>query len=306
MKLNIKGLVAATFSPFNQNGSLNLEVIPKLVEELINDGIKGFYLLGSTGEGLSLTTQQRMAVTEAYISSVNKRVQVIVNVSHTSYEVSHELTKHAIENGANAISATLPTYYGISNLEQLIAAVRKIADCQNQVPFIYYHIPGKTGLNFKMHSFLEQIGDTIPQLGGIKYTAPDIDDFIICKHRYGHKYEMFFGVDELFLPALAIGADSFIGSTYNFMGRFYEDLMVKYAAKKKKEFQEAYYQIVQIIDTFLKYDGLAAQKGIMKMIGHDFGGTRSPVVSLTNEEYNNLRENLKKINYFENMQTQKF
>jgi N-acetylneuraminate lyase len=305
MKLDINGLIAAAFSPFHPNGSLNLNVIPKLVDKLIKDGITGFYLLGSTGEGLSLTVRQRMSVTEAYINAVARRVPVIVNVSHTSYEESHELTIHAVEKGADAISATLPTYYGISSLGQLISAVSKIANCQNKIPFIYYHIPGKTGLNFKMHSFLEHVGDLIPQLKGIKYTAASIDDFMICKQRYGNRYKMFFGVDELFLPGLAIGADSFIGSTYNFMGRYYRDLLEKYNMNDKEQTEEAYYKIVQIINTFLEYDGLSAQKGIMTMTGHDFGGTRSPVVSLTNQEYLSLQENLKKINYFEYMHTNK-
>lgn len=304
MNIDIKGIIAATFSPFHSDGAVNLAPIPALVQRLVNDGISGLYLLGSTGEGLSLTVQQRMDIAEAYIKAVDGRVPVIVNVSHGSYEVSATLTKHAVAAGADAVSATLPTYYGISTLNQLIAAVQKIAGCQDEIPFIYYHIPGKTGLNFKMHLFLENIGNSIPQLGGIKYTAAAIDDFMICKQRYGQKYKMFFGVDELFLPALAVGADSFIGSTYNFMNSFYQDILKNYPSKNDQETQDGYFRVVEIIDTFLKYDGLAAQKAIMKMIGHDFGGVRSPVLSLTKEEYESLHQNLQNINYFDYMQTE--
>ena len=130
-------------------------------------------------------------------------------------------------------------------------------------------------------------------------TSGSIDDFMMCKHLFGNKYKMFFGVDELILPALAMGADSFIGSTYNFMYPLYHDLLKNYRKGNKKEAQNCYFKVVQIIDTFLMYDGLAAQKAIMQMIGHDFGITKSPVLPLTNSEYTLLFEKLNKIKYFD-------
>jgi N-acetylneuraminate lyase len=139
-------------------------------------------------------------------------------------------------------------------------------------------------------------------LGGIKYTSGAIDDFLLCKQLYGNEYKMFFGVDELFLPALAMGADAFIGSTYNFMFPLYQDILHHYGNGNQKEAINSYFKAVQIIDAFLQYDGLAAQKAIMKMLGHDFGGTKSPVLSLTEKEYISLAANLEKINYFDHIQ----
>lgn len=255
--------------------------------------------MGSTGEGLSITIKQRKEITEAYIKAINKRVLVIVNVSHSSYEVSADLTNHAVTCGADAVSATLPAYYNISSIEQLTYAIQKIADCQDEIPFIYYHIPGKTGLNFKMNTFLEKIGDRLPQLKGIKYTSGTIDDFVLCQQHYGDRYKMFFGVDELFLPALAIGADCFIGSTYNFMQPLFQNVIHKYADGDKSGALAYYVKAISVIHTFLKYDGLSAQKAIMKMIGHDFGPPKSPVLSLTNSEYSQLQDDLNRINYFD-------
>ena len=298
MSLEIKGLIAAVFSPFDNEGRVDLSPIPKLVEHLINNGINGLYAMGSTGEGLSMTVDQRMEVTDAYISAVNGRIPVIVNVSHTSYDATGELTRHAVGAGADAVSATLPAYYTVSSIDQLVRAVRKIAEFQNEVPFIYYHIPGKTGLNFRMHTFLERIGDTLPQLGGIKYTSGAIDDFMMCQQIYGDRYKMFFGVDELFLPALAMGADSFVGSTYNFMAPTYHGITEKYAKGDQHGAKAEYFKAVRIIDALLGYDGLASQKAIMKMSGHDFGPPRSPLQPLSRNEYDTFYKNLKNIGLF--------
>ena len=284
MKLNFNGLIAAGFSPFKIDGTLDLEKITPLVDKLIGDGVNGFYLMGSTGEGVSIKLEQRLAITEAYFEAINNRVPIIVNVTHSSYEASADLSRHAVQMGADAISATAPSYYGISGINQLIYALEKITDCQDQVPFIYYHIPGKTGLNFKMHHFLGQLENRIPQLGGIKYTAASMDDFMICKENFGDRYKMFFGVDELFLPALAMEADTFIGSTYNFMLPYYKTIMKNYGTENHRLALDNYHKVVEIINAFLKFDGLASQKAILKMIGFDYGQPIAPILPLTNDE----------------------
>ncbi|WP_417361694.1 dihydrodipicolinate synthase family protein [Galbibacter sp.] len=301
MKLNFNGLIAAGFSPFKVDGTPDLDKIPPLVDKLIKEGINGFYLMGSTGEGVSVKLEQRLAITEAYFKAVNKRVPIIVNVTHSSYGASADLSRHAVQMGADALSATAPSYYGISGIDQLIYAVEKITDCQDQIPFIYYHIPGKTGLNFKMHTFLEQLDKRIPQLGGIKYTASSMDDFMLCKENYGDRYKMFFGVDELFLPALAMEADTFIGSTYNFMLPYYKNILKYYGTDNHKVALENYRNVVEIINAFLRYDGLASQKAILKMNGFDFGQPISPILPLTDNEYNYLKQNLESLHYFDHV-----
>lgn len=299
MELNFKGLIAAGFSPFDSEGKPDLEKISPLVDQLINQGINGFYLMGSTGEGVSIKADQRMAITEAYFEAIKNRVPIIVNVSHSSYQVSGELTRHAVQMGADAVSATVPSYYGISGIEQLTYAVEKIADSQDQIPFIYYHIPGKTGLNFKMHAFLEQLENRIPQLKGIKYTSAALDDFMICKENFSDRYKMFFGVDELFLPALAMDADTFIGSTYNFMLPFYREILDNYRTENHHIALKNFHSVVEVINAFLKFDGLASQKAILKMIGHNFGDPISPILPLTDTEYQLLNDNLKSLHYFD-------
>lgn len=301
MKLNFNGLIAAGFSPFKVDGTPDLDKIPPLVDKLIEQGINGFYLMGSTGEGVSVKLEERLAITEAYFEAVNRRVPIIVNVTHSSYGASADLSRHAVQMGADALSATAPSYYGISGIDQLIYAVEKITECQDQIPFIYYHIPGKTGLNFKMHSFLEQLEKRIPQLGGIKYTATSMDDYMLCKENFGDRYKMFFGVDEFFLPALAIGADTFIGSTYNFMLGYYQNILKHYGTETHGVALDNYRQVVEIINAFLKFDGLASQKAILKMNGFDFGGPISPILPLTDDQYKRLEQSLEALHYFEHV-----
>jgi hypothetical protein len=85
MNINkLEGLLAATFSTFDENKELKLDLVPQVVEKLIADGVKGIFVGGTNGEGLSLSTEERMAITEAYVQAANKRILIFTHVGHSS------------------------------------------------------------------------------------------------------------------------------------------------------------------------------------------------------------------------------
>ena len=80
----LKGLVAATVTPLHDDGSLNLDQVGPLVERLLKQGVEGLYVCGSTGEGISLTGEERRAVAAAYVGATRQRIPVVVQVGHNS------------------------------------------------------------------------------------------------------------------------------------------------------------------------------------------------------------------------------
>ena len=91
----IEGLVAATYTPFDADGHVDTAVIPRLVDRLLDNGIRGLYVCGSTGEGMSLTHEERKLVAEAYVHASSGRVPVIVQVGHNSLAEASQLAMHA-------------------------------------------------------------------------------------------------------------------------------------------------------------------------------------------------------------------
>ena len=120
MEKKIKGLIAAVHSPCDRDFNINTEVIPQLTEFLINSGVQGFYVCGSTGEGPSMTIEDRKLTAEAYIKAVAGRVPVIVQIGSDSLKSAKELAIHARDTGADAIAAVAPTYFPVSNVDHLI------------------------------------------------------------------------------------------------------------------------------------------------------------------------------------------
>ncbi len=217
----MEGLIAAAFTPFHDDGSLNLEMIPSLVDKLVQDGVKGIFVCGSNGEGPNMTTQERMLVAQAFVTAAAKRLLIIVHVGHSCIAEAKVLAGHAEQIGADAFSSVSAFYFKPNSVETLVNCMAAIASAAPGLPFYYYHIPVLTGVGMDMLDFLKSAGPKIPNLAGIKYTAPTIHEFQSCLNFENGKFDILYGTDELLLPALAVGAKSAIGSTYTFAAPLY-------------------------------------------------------------------------------------
>ena len=298
MKTNFSGLIAATFTPIGYDGSIKTGLIAPVVKHLITQNVQGIFVCGSTGEGFSLTTSERKDVTEAFLDASNGRLKVFVHVGHCSVKDMADLSSHAREHGADAISATVPKYYGISSEIHLAEVLAEGIGCVTDIPFFYYHIPSKTGLNFNMVRFLQEGKEIIPSLAGIKYTAPTLYEFQTCMEMFKGEYQLGFGVDEMFLSGLAAGSKLMVGSTYNFMAQAYHRIQEAFIGGNMEHARALQYEAVEVVNLLLEYGPMAAQKSIMKMIGLDCGTVRRPLEPLSPAKETQLFKDLERTKFF--------
>ena len=228
--LSLEGLIAATVTSFTESGDVCTDVIGPMIDRLIESGIAGLYVCGSTGEGMSLTCDERKRVVEATVEAADGRLPVIVQVGHNSLKDARDLAEHAALNGAAAISATCPSYFKIGDTETLVASMSEIATAAPQTPFYYYHIPSLTGSPIDVVEFLQRGGDKIATLAGLKYTDTLLHQFQQCLRLDGGRFDVLWGCDEMVLGALATGARGAIGSTYNIAAPLYQSLIAAFAA----------------------------------------------------------------------------
>jgi N-acetylneuraminate lyase len=296
--MKIQGIVAATFAAFHNDGSLNTDIIPTLVDKLIADGVSGVYICGTNGEGPNMTVEERMAIAEAYVKAANKRVQVLVHVGHTSIRESRKLAGHAAKIGADAISSVAAFYFKPVSVQNLVDCMAEIASAAPDLPFYYYHMPALTGVGMDMVEFLALGEKSIPNLAGIKYTASTLHEYQACLNYKGGKFEVLFGYDEMLLPALVVGAVGAIGSTYTFAAPVYLDIIKNYREGNVDEARRLQAKVVDFIRCIIKHPSIAAQRAIMKMLGVDMGNPRLPLTSLSDAAYQQLQDDLNDIGFF--------
>lgn len=294
----ITGLIAATFAGYKEDGTINLEIIPAIVDKMIQDGLTGVFICGTNGEGPNLTIEERMQIAEAYVKAADKRILVLVHVGHSSITECKKLARHAEEIGADAISSVAAFYFKPSTVSNLVACMAEIASAAPNTPFYYYSIPALTGVGMDMIDFLAQAEQVIPTLAGIKYTASTLHEYQACLSYKNGKFDILFGYDEMLLPALAVGAKGAIGSTYTFAAPLYLKVMQLFEQGKLDEAADMQLHSVNMVRELVKYPPIPAQRAIMKMEGFELGKCRLPLVPLTGDDEAAFKSSLEKIDFF--------
>lgn len=297
--LRIEGLVAATYTPMHADGRINLSVISDLVEFILQQGVKGLYVCGSTGEGVSLTGKERRSVAGAFVQAAQGRVPVIVQVGHNSLVEARELAAHAATIGANAISATPPAYFPVPTVERLVACMAKVAAGAPELPFYYYHIPAMTGVALDMAGFLTDASGVIPNLAGIKFTDPRIQEYQACLSAADGKYEILWGHDEMLLAALSVGAIGAVGSTYNVAAPLYRALIDAFRRGDLLAARRAQWRSVELIEEANEYGFHPAMKATLGFFGVDCGPCRLPLGQLDPDALSAWKMSLEGIGFFD-------
>ncbi len=296
----IKGLIDAPFTPFHEDGSLNLAPIPEYAALLARSGLKGVFINGSSGEGYMLTEEERMQLAEAWMAAVPKDFKVIVHVGSTSVMSSRRLAAHAQKIGAWGIGAMATPFPKIGNIEQLCRYCEEIASAAPELPFYYYHIPAFNGAFLSMYDFLKAVDGRIPNFAGIKYTFESLYEYNRCRRYQNGKFDMLHGQDETILPCLAMGgAQGGIGGTTNYNGRCLTGILEAWEKgdlEKARQLQDFAQDVIDVICNFR--GNIVGGKRIMKLIGLDLGPNRVPFMSVTDEEEQELRRQLEAIDFF--------
>lgn len=296
----IIGLIDAPFTPFHENGDLNLEPIEKYAAMLQKNGLQGVFINGSSGEGYMLTTEERMQLAERWLKVAPQGFKVIVHVGSCCLRESQKLAAHAQEIGAWGIGSMAPPFPKIGRIEELVKYCEAIANSAPDLPFYYYHIPAFNGAFLPMLELLKAVDGRISNFAGIKYTFESLYEYNQCRLYKNGKYDMLHGQDETILPSLAQGgAQGGIGGTTNYNGHELVGIIEAWkngdieTAREKQNFSQ------EVINVICRYRGnIVGGKRIMKLLGFDLGPNRVPFQNMTNEEEQQMKKELEAINFF--------
>ena len=297
---SVEGIIAAPFTPMNDKGEINPDAIIDYAQKLKEDGLAGVFVCGTTGEGMSMTLDERKRIAEEWVKYQNDEFKIIVHVGTTSVKQSQELAQHTQQIGAYGSSSMGPMFLKPTTVEPLVDFCSAVASAAPDIPFFYYHIPLISGVDLSMRYFLEIAKMRIPNLAGIKYTSDNLDEMIDCNSIDNGKWNIFNGFDENLFNVLNIGVYSAVGSTYNYMNHLYLSLIKDFKAGNMEAAEKKQQKCNDIILSLSENGGpIVAGKAIMKWFGIDCGPCRLPLKNLTEESISKLKEDLKAKGFFE-------
>lgn len=292
----LTGLIAAPHTPFTADGSVNYPVIDQIAAHLIEQGVKGAYVLGTTGEGIHCSVDERKKIAERWVTASAGKLSITLHTGALSIADSAELSRHAETLDIFATSVIGPCFFKPGSIEDLVEYCRINAAAAPSKGFYYYH-SGMSGVNLDMEQFLQVAADRIPNLTGMKFNSSDMYEYQRCVRVNNGQFDIPFGVDE-FLPAgLACGAVGAVGSTYNYAAPLYNRLIDSFNRGDQADVAGCMDKVIAIIRVLVQYGGVAAGKVAMKLHGIDVGDPRRPLRPMTEQQKQDALQAFRKADF---------
>lgn len=263
------GAYSALYTPFKKDGSLNEEMVEKVVEYGITKGLRGFYITGSTGEGFLLSVDERKRVFERAVKAANGRAKLIAHVGCLSTNDAVDLAKHAAKVGIDWVSSVAPVYFG-QCFDAAYDHYKRISSATD-LPFMIYSL-GADIVPDRDVRFFE-----LKNVKGMKYTNYKYWTVQALRRRLPKEAIFFAGADEQVLSALSTGIFAgCIGTSQNVIPEHFAKICSLAAANDFASASILQEEVVRFVELLIAKPNGSWHKSMMKYIGLDCGEGRAP------------------------------
>lgn len=275
--MNFGSIVTAMITPFDQSGALDTREAARIARWLVDRGNDGLVLAGSTGEGQTLSRDERSALIAAVKEAVSGRACVIANAGTNDTRDSVASVEEAQRAGADAILAVVP-YYNKPTQRGMAAHFGEIARA-TALPVMIYNIPGRTNANMLPDTLLE-LADRHANITGVKESSGDLMQIgtILARRKPG--FTVLSGDDHLFLPLLAIGADGVVGVASHLCSPQYRAMFDAYRSGNVAEAARIHLSLLPLVQALFATTSPIPVKWAMRELGFRTGECRLPLDTL--------------------------
>lgn len=272
-----QGVFPALYACYDDNGEISPERVKAFTQYLIDKGVTGLYVGGSSGECIYQSVEDRKKTLEAVMEVAKGKIVIIAHVACNNTKDSQELAAHAESQGVDAIASIPPIYFHLPDYA-IAKYWNDISDAAPNTDFIIYNIPQLAGVALST-SLLREMKKN-PRVIGVKNSSMPVQDIQLFRDE---GVIVFNGPDEQFLSGLAAGAIGGIGGTYAAMPELYLKIRSLFLEGKMEEAREVQNEACRIIYKLCAAHGnmYAVIKEVIRMQGGpDIGGVKAPLAGL--------------------------
>ncbi len=276
------GVIPAFYACYEDNGDVSAERTANFAKYLLEKGVKGLYVCGSSGECIYQSKEERKIILESVMQAVGGKMTIIAHVACNNTKDSMELAAHAESLGVDAIAAIPPIYFHLPE-DSIAKYWNDISSAAPNTDFIIYNIPQLAGVALTMPLFKKMLEN--PRVIGVKNSSMPVQDIQMFKMEGGDDCIIFNGPDEQFISGRIIGAGGGIGGTYAVMPELFLKADALLKEGKIAEACEIQHAIDKIIYAMCacKCNMYAAAKQILREKGVECGSVRAPLAEITEE-----------------------
>lgn len=280
-----KGTGVAIVTPFNKDNSVDYKSLNKLVNHIIKGGCEYVVVLGTTGESVTLSKDEKKSVVAQVIESVNKRVPIVLGLGgNDTLEIVNSL-KTTDFNGIDAILSVSPAY-NKPNQRGIYQHYKAIAEAC-PVPIILYNVPGRTCSNMTAETTIKLAND-FKNIIAIKEASGNLEQCMkIIKYK-PKDFLVISGDDMLSLPMIASGADGVISVIANAFPKDFSEMTRQILAGNVKEAQKLHYKLTDITEQLFADGNPAGIKAVLELFAICKANLRLPLVKVNKVTQNAL------------------
>lgn len=283
MYKKFKGTGVAIVTPFHKDGNIDFSSLKKLIEYQISGNVNYLVVLGTTGEAATLNKDEKNAVVQFVIDTVDKRVPIVMGIGGNNTQEVVNTMKSTDFEGIDAVLSVSP-YYNKPPQKGIFQHYKTIASvCP--LPIIIYNVPSRTGSNITAETTLK-IANEIENVIGIKEASGNLDQCMkIIKNR-PKGFLVISGDDNLTLPMIALGADGVISVVANAFPHDYSEMVQSSLSGHFKKAQEIHYKLFDIVNALFAEGSPGGIKAVLEQKGLCQNYFRLPIVGVSKTHYN--------------------
>ena len=286
----LKGSLVALITPMNQDGSINYEQLHDLIDWHIENGTDGIVAVGTTGESATLPVEEHLAVIEATVKHVNKRVPVIAGTGANNTVEAIALSKAAEQAGADYTLSVVP-YYNKPSQEGIYQHFKAIAEATS-IPMVIYNVPGRTVVSMSNDTILRLA--KIPNIVGVKEASGNIGNNIELINSVPEGFVVLSGDDPTGLPFMLCGGHGVVTVAANVAPKLFADMCRAALEGDIATARRLNEQLIPIYNTMFCEPSPAAPKWGLSLLGKCEPHVRLPLVALTEDGQAKVRAALEK------------
>ena len=286
----LKGSLVALITPMNQDGSINYEQLHDLIDWHIENGTDGIVAVGTTGESATLPVEEHLAVIEATVKHVNKRIPVIAGTGANNTVEAIALSKAAEQAGADYTLSVVP-YYNKPSQEGIYQHFKAIAETTS-IPMVIYNVPGRTVVSMSNDTILRLA--EIPNIVGVKEASGKIGSNIELINSVPEGFAVLSGDDPTGLPFMLCGGHGVVTVAANVAPKLFADMCRAALEGDIATARRLNEQLIPIYNTMFCEPSPAAPKWGLSLLGKCEPHVRLPLVALTEDVQAKVRAALEK------------
>ncbi len=288
--MQIRGIIPPVATPMQANEDLDLPRLRWFIDQLLDDGVHGIFVLGTNSECYALDEREKQEVIATAVAHIGKRAPVFAGTGAETTREAVRLTKMAEREGAGGVSVITP-YFVKPTQKEIIDHYRRIAE-NTSLPVILYSNPFHCGGVSIEPDTVARLAE-VPNIVAIKDSSGDLQNTVECIRIVPERFSVLMGRDTLIFSALMMGAKGAVPATANIAAKIVVEIYETFQRGDLTASKAAQLKLNPVRLSLTLGTAPGGVKAALTMLGRSIGPCRSPVGPLPPEKQEQMRSALR-------------